>query len=277
MKRLYILLWALLPIAALAESDFGTWESVSLSKDFGKQWSVGAEIDFRTSDFLKEISRTGIGVDADYKATRWLKMGAGYSFILDHSLSNLQEDYKKNSGAFNGFNEDAAFWRNKHRAYFDLTGKVKAGRFTLTLRERYQYTHFMPTTCERTRYRDPLTSTAGITGTLIEKGGYYFWPDEITTVTDEKSARDTHILRSKLGVEYNIRHCPVTPGVSYEIQNRIDDAFCATKQRITAGIEWKVNKKFFLSADYIYQHEFKPEEYEVGNLHAISIGAKIKL
>lgn len=277
MKRLLLVCFTLLPLSVLADSEAGLWGSVSASKSIGKKWGIGAEVDYRTTDFVKTSSRVSAGLDADYKITRWLKAGAGYSFLYDHSLTSLKEDYKK-SGAFNGYNEDAPFWRSKHRAYFDLTGKLKAGRFTLSLRERYQFTHSMPTTCERTRYRGPVLPNMGVdTEGMLEKQGYYFWPDDVTTATIDKEEKNTHMLRSRLAVEYNIRHCPVTPSVSYEIQNILNQSFKAAKQRVTAGIDWKVNKKFYLSFDYIYQHEFQPDENEAGNLHALSIGAKIKL
>lgn len=276
MKHYFILLMTLLPMAVLAESEYGLWESVSVSKDLGTRWGVGAEMDLRTTDFLKSLSRAGLGVDADYKVTRWLKLGAGYTYMYDHTPATLKATYKKSTGVFNGYNDDAAYWRSKHRLTFDMTGKWKIGRFSLALRERYQYTHFMPTECQRVKYRGPVQA-AGVSGELIEKGGYYFWPDEVESVVDDKPGKNTHILRSRLAVEYNIRHCPVTPAVTYEIQNRLDDSMAATKHRLTAGIEWKLSKKYYITADYVYQHEFRPEEYELGNLHVLSLGAKIKL
>ena len=49
-----------------------------------------------------------------------------------------------NSGKVNGYNVDHGYWRSKHRFYVEGTGSLKAGRFKFSLRERYQYTYFMP-------------------------------------------------------------------------------------------------------------------------------------
>lgn len=276
MKYRILVVLALLPMMMLAESDQGVWESVSVSKDFGKRWDLGAEVDFRTSDWMQFVSRTSVGVDADYKILDWLRAGAGYSYILDHNPASVKNDYKK-SGAFNGYNADESYWRNKHRLYIGLTGKWKVGRLSIALRERYQYTRFVPGSCLRTRYRNPIANPAGISAPLVEVGGYYFWPDDVVPAKDAKSGKDTHILRSRLALEYNIRHCPVTPNVSYEMQNILDEGFAVNKHRITAGIEWKISKKYFLDFDYVYQHDFRESEYEAANIHALSIGAKIKL
>lgn len=278
MKKYLIAILCLLPMSLLAESEGGVWGDVSVSKDLGKRWSLGAEADIRTTHGVKDISRAGIGVDADYKPLKWLKVGVGYSYLADQSQKALKSHYKESTGAFNGFNEDLPYWRHKHRACLDVTAKRKFGRFTLSLRERYQYTHFMATDAERVKYRSPLASIDGIAPDgLTQKEGYYFWPDDVERLDVAKGSKDTHILRSRFGLEYNIRHCPVTPCVSYEIQNRLNDDMLAVKQRATAGIEWKVSKVFYVTADYVYQREFRPEEYESGSLHALSLGFKIKL
>lgn len=278
MKRLLYILLSVLPFTALADTENGLWQSVEVSHDFGKRWSVGAEVDFRTADLLKHVSRTSIGADASYKPLRWLKLSAGYTLIADHTPLTLKATYGNNSGNFKGYNLDAPYWRQKHRAFFDVSGKWKAGRLSIAIRERYQFTQFTPGHTERTRYRGPVSAGGGTdVSSLIPMGDYYFWPEAIETVLTHKDSRSSHILRSRLSLEYNIRHCPVTPCASYEIQNDLADGMAALKHRATAGIEWKVAKRFAITADYVYQHEFRPEEHEAGNIHALAIGAKIKL
>lgn len=277
-QSLILLALCLLPFYAFAESENGLWESVSVNKDLGKKWELNGEVDFRTSDLLKFANRAAIGAGGEYKPVKWFKIGAGYTFITDHNPETFKSDYKKQTQAFNGYNLDQAYWRNKHRLYVDLTGKWKWGRFGFAVRERYQYTRNMSAETMRTRYREPISDLQGLNpDNLVQMGDYWFWPDEISTDLDTKSAKNGHRLRSRLSVDYNIRSCPVTPGVSYEIQNNLKEGLGAVKHRVTAGIEWKIKKRHSLSFDYIFQHAFQPEDYEAATLHVLSVGAKIKL
>lgn len=276
MKRLPFVLFFLLPLGLCAEGGF--WTSVSVEKSFQKKWSIGAEADMRANDNLNSFGRASIGLSGDYKFLPWLKVGAGYSFIADHSPVALKTDYKKKDGSFNGFNLDEDFWRNKHRAVIDLTGKIKAGNFSFALRDRYQFTHFNSSSCQRTKYRDGVREGEGvdITG-YTPIGGYYFAPGDEEVVTDDKGTKNTHMLRSRVSIDYNIPHFPLTPEVSYEITNDLCDGLSAVKQRVVAGFDLKITKKFYISAAYVYQHQFQAEEYEPATLHAGSLGFKFKL
>lgn len=275
MKRIILTFLALMPLAAFAEG--GLWTSIGVEKNFKKTWSIGLEADMRANDNINSFSRASIGVSGDYKVLPWLKLGAGYSFISDHNPVALKPDYKKSNGSFNGYNLDEAYWRNKHRATFDVTGKWKAGRFSFALRERYQFTHSMAGSCQRTKYRDGVLPGEGVdVSNLMLIGDYYFFPGDEEIVMDSKSAKNSHYLRSRLSIDYNIRHCPITPEVSYEITNNLGDGFLAMKHRVVAELDWKITKKFHLGTAYVYQHQFHAEEYEPGTLHAGSVNFKFK-
>ena len=276
MKRILLSLFLLLPLGLYAEG--GLWTSISIEKSFKKTWSLGAEADMRANDNLNSISRVSLGLSGDYKVLPWLKLGAAYSYISDRNPCALKPDYKKTTGAFNGYNLDEAYWRNKHRASFDVIGKLKAGRFSFSLRERYQFTHVMAGSCQRTKYRDGVLPGEGVDVSGMQQiGDYYFWPGDEEVGMDSKSAKDTHYLRSRLSIDYNIRHCPVTPEVSYEITNNLGDGLSAVKQRVVVGLDWKVTKKFHIGTDYVFQHQFQAEEYEPNTLHAGSLSLKFDL
>ncbi len=211
----------------------------------------------------------GVSCGADYKPWSFLKLSGGYAFLYDRSLQETKTNIT-GSGRENGYNVDHGFWRSKHRAYFDATGKVKAGRFTLSLRERYQYTHYMSTTCTRDRYRD--NPQGGYNGPIYEWNGEQFVNFEQTE--RNKPSKNRHYLRSRLQVAYNIRHCPLEPYVSYEFSNNLGDGLHLDKTRLSFGMEWKINKKHGLSLAYLYQDG--ADDDGDNDIHVIDIGYKFK-
>ncbi len=258
------LLAAALP--TFAGDDFGIWTAVNVEKDFGKRISLDAGISFRADDNASRAARWDAGFGVSVKATKFLKLGAGYNFITDQSNWEYKENYNK-EGKRKGWNVDHPYWRNKHRAYFELQGSHKFGRFKFSLRERYQYTHYVGTETTRDKYRDIVSP--GFEG--AQYGGYAY--DE--TSIDEKPTKNKHLLRSRLKVEYNIKKCPITPFVSYEIYNDFSEAFKADKHRYSAGGEWKIKKKHSISLAYLYQHGAGDDDG--GNTHAIDISYKFSL
>jgi len=265
-KALLLSLTALLAAApAAAGDDFGIWTGVAFQKSFNKRFSVDAGVDYRAEQNLRHVARWDLSVGADYKLTRFLKVGAGYVYILDRNPREVEPHYNK-KGQMNGYNIDESYWRRKHRAYAEITGKVSAGRFTFSLRERYQFTHFMADSTVRVKWRDKMPP--GYSGDNYQ--GYI----TRTEGMDYKPARNKHFLRSRLMVEYNIRHCPLTPFISYELSNNLSDGFHLDKQRFSVGADWKIKKKHVLSLAYV--HEDGADDDTNGNLHAIDIGYKFK-
>lgn len=266
-KRLLPLIAAaiLAPATALAGDDFGLWLDATVQKKVNKRFSVDAGLDYRAEQNLRHVARWGASVGADYKVASFLKLGAGYAFITDRNPREAEPHYS-GKGVFNGYNIDHSYWRNKHRLYAEVTGKVSAGRFTFSLRERYQYTHFMPDSTWREKYRGAIQP--GYDG--AQYGGYMF----SSAGMDDKPARNKHFLRSRLQVEYNIRHCPLTPFVSYELSNNLSDGCHLDKQRFSIGTDWKVKKGHTISIAYV--HEDGADDDTSGNLHALDIGYKFK-
>ncbi len=266
-----VALTAVLP--TFAGDDFGLWTAVNAEKDFGKRITLDAGVSFRADDNVTRAARWDAGLGISVKATKFLKLGAGYSFIVDHSNWEYKENYNK-EGKRNGWNVDHPYWRNKHRAYFEVQGSHKFGRFKFSLRERYQYTHYVGTKTNRDQYRDALQP--GYTGPTYTTDGIngeeYM---ELRNTTDEKPTKNKHLLRSRLKVEYNIKKCPVTPFVSYEVYNDFSNAFKVDKHRYSAGGEWKIKKKHSISLAYLYQHGAGDDDG--GNTHAIDLSFKFSL
>ena len=271
-KRILLAALSLLCAGSLmAQNDFGIWTSVSAEKAFNKKFSLDAGAELRLQDNATQPLRWDFGVGASYKVKKFLKLGAGYTFIHGR---NLQEDkpwYKNDGVTFKGYKVDHGFWRNKHRLYFDITGKASLGRFTFSLRERYLYTHYNEAECLRDKYSTPIQ--LGYDGKTYIYNGIEFINLEQTT--DQKKAKDRHALRSRLQVEYNIKGLPLNPYASYEVTNDLGDKMRYDKSRVCAGLEWKVKKQHILDLGYIYQSESDNDEGN-GDIHAIKVGYTFK-
>ena len=271
-KRFLLAALSLLCAGSLmAQNDFGVWTSVSAEKAFSKKFSIDAGAELRLQDNATQPMRWDFGLGASYKVTKYLKLGAGYTFIHGHNTKEVKPRYKNDGVTVNGYNVDHGFWRNKHRLYFDVTGKVAWGRFTFSLRERYLYTHYNKAECLRDKYRSLLQD--GYTGDTYIYNGTEFMEYEQTT--DQKKAKDKHALRSRLQVAYNIKGLPLNPYASYEVTNDLGDKLRYDKSRVCAGIEWKVTKQHILDLGYIYQTESDEDEGN-SNIHAIKVGYTFK-
>lgn len=268
-----------LPLATYAGDDFGIWSEATLQKDLTKKLSIDASLGFRAEEKLQRVARWDLAASLSYKPLRFLTLGASYTFIYGRAEQSAAVNYKSKtdeSGNLveNGYNVDHGFWRSRHRASFDVTGKLKVGRFEFSLRERYQFTHYVATTTTRDRYRDELPSSMlnAYTGEIWTYNGQAF--TEFEQASRSKAAKDKHFLRSRLQGEYHIRRCPLTPFASIEFHNDLSDGFALDKSRLMVGTEWKVAKKHRLDLAYVFQHA--QDDDAEGNLHAISIGYKFK-
>ena len=268
--------------SAIAQSDFGVWTEIGVEKSFNKKFSLEASVENRMANNATQPQRWNAAIGGSYKPLKWLKLGAGYVFIYNRNFQEVEEKYKENDEgelvldkAGNpivvGYNVDHGFWRPRHRAYFDVQGKLDVGRFSISLRERYLYNYYVETEALRDKYRNP--SQPGYSGNLYPFNGMEFMKYE--QEIDTKKAKSKHSLRTRLQVEYDIKGVPLTPFVSCELTNELDNAMKYDKVRAQAGVEWKVNKKHILSGAYLYQNESQ----EVGpnaSLHAIKLNYKFK-
>ncbi len=239
MKKFFLMGLALWFGAAAAQAQ-SLWTSAEMKIKLSKKWSTGIEAEYRTLDGFDGSERWAGTVYADYKVIKYLKLSGGYTFMGRHSeerttsKGNIVDDY----------------WLPRHRLFVAATGSIDVGRFTFSLRERYQYTH------------SPEKSVAK-------------WDEDGNAKSDEViTAKDKSYLRSRLKVDYNIRNCPLTPFVSAEIYNSLNDGFSYHKSRYTAGTDIKINKKHSLSVFYRYIDHSDDDE-DAG--HIIGIGYQFKL
>lgn len=218
------------------------WTSAEMKMKVTKGMNVFVEGEYRTHDGMSSTERWSGTVGLDYKVFRYLKLTAGYSYIHQHTETEVT---KKG-------NIIPPYWQPKHRGIFALTGSYDWNNFSFSLRERYQYTY-------RTEQYVPKFDSDGVTPKS----------DELV------EAKHKHVLRSKFEVEYKIsKKCKFTPYVSAELYNLLSDGFAKEKMRYTVGTAYKINKKH--SLDVFYRHIDATDDDEDGG-HVIGVGYKFKL
>lgn len=259
--------------------DYGVWLGATVQKNITKQLSVDAGLGLRAENKLNDLTRYDFDAGLSYKLTPWLGIGGGYSFIRDYNLDEATPKLDEVTGAKKGVNVEEAYWRNKHRATFDITGSwdvnlANKSRFEFSVRERYQYTHFVPTQTIKNKYRGLIAADqlGGYTGDIFTYDGDSY--SRMTPEVDGKRSKHKHYLRSRFQVAYNIRHCQWTPYASYEFSNDFANSLHLDKQRLTAGVEWKITKQHKLDFAYVYNHG--ADDDSDGNNHVLSIGYKFK-
>lgn len=236
-RHSFILLLTLISAPLCGQS---LWSSAELSLSLMKNTKLNIEGEYRTHDKLSNTERIAATLSIDYKLYPCVKLTGGYSYIHQHT-----EDKTTKRG-----NIIPAYWQPKHRAFFAINGDCELGRFTFSLRERYQLTHRSEQYV--TKYDD----------------------DGVTRKKDELiEAYNKHILRSRIEAEYNIKDYNLKPYASYEIYNALSDNFSLDKMKITAGCAYKINKHNAI--DLYYRHINESDDDEPAG-HIIGIGYSYK-
>lgn len=229
--------------ASAQSDDFGMWYSLTAEKKLSRKWSVDVEGEFRTRNDAKTADRWSIGVDGEYKITRWLKASAGYTLLYDNNPEKISYN---DDGSYNNWRP--SYWGLRHRVAVSLAGSVDAGRFSFTLRERWQYTYRPEKTVDRYDFDN-------------------VWWEEKTV-----KSKSRHVLRSKLKIDYNIPKCKVDPYVDVELFN----AWELQKVRYTVGVDWKLTKKHVFGLSYHYQDVNGDDDDNDVNSHILGLSYKFK-
>ncbi|MDD6669998.1 MAG: DUF2490 domain-containing protein [Bacteroidales bacterium] len=120
MKRLLILLLIVVcGVAARAkDTDFNTWTAITAKVKIAKGLSASGTLDYRTRQDASSTDWLAFRTAINYQALPHFSVGGGYE---------LQLLYR------NG-------WNNRHRYQVQIGENLTAGRFDLSLRERFQHT-----------------------------------------------------------------------------------------------------------------------------------------
>ena len=207
-------------ITIAAQDNAGGILSVDVTKKIVKGLSLTFEDEYRIRDNFTETDRFSHTLELSYKPIKYLKAGGAYNLI--------------------NFNHEKKGWEIRHRYYFYVTGMLKAGRFNLSLRERFQST-----------YRHGVKETS-------------------------KRANPKLYLRSRLKAEYDIPKCKFEPFVSVELFNTLNDPRenKMDRWRGIAGTAYKLNKKNSLQLYYLYTNYTDDEEDS--DTHMVGFGYSLK-
>lgn len=253
LKHLLVLMLMALPVTTWANDDSGLIAGVAVEKKINKKSSVEAEVELRTRNHFRTIDRFSIGVSAEYKLLKWLKVDAGYQLLIDNNREkisyNLPNPIEDDEGKMvpNYNNWRPSYWATRHRVFASLTGSYKFGRVNFSLRERYRYT-----------YR-PQHST-----TRYDFDNQY-WED------DDIKSKHSHMLRSRLKLSWDIPKCKFSPWASAELFNNLS----LDKVRYIAGVDYTLKKTHTFSAYYRYQRVYSDDETEP-NCHSMGLSYKFK-
>ena len=245
----------------------GLWSGAELTQDIGATGlSADVDLGFRLGNDFKNVDRWSVGVGLGYDLTSFLKVSAGYIFLYNYQPSSREEKYDGTN--WKGYNVENSYWRPKNRFRVDLKGSVDVGRFSFSLRERYQLTGYNPRGYRKDKYRYNKTVYEDGTIKYTLKDGY---PEG---EQDTKKHKTKQYLRSCAKVEYNIPHCPVNPYASFELYDNLAEGFAIDKRRYSVGVDWKIKKGQHLTVGYLYNNGNADEEE--GDIHVIDISYSIK-
>lgn len=198
------------------EASYGL--SASVDHKLAKGLHLEGEAELRMLSGFSDMERWALSLGIDYKLLSWLKADAGYAFINRYKTSKVT----------NAGNVRNGFWSPRHRWYGSLSGSYDIGRWSWSLRERYQYTY------APLQYV-PKYTPAG------------------KRLTDEAEAgTHEHLLRSRLAVSYNIRHSKFEPEASIEFHNDLSRGFSLDEIRYVCSLDYKLSKVQTFSLTFRY-------------------------
>ena len=249
----------LLPLTAISQNNWGLRSNIGVEKKIAKGFDVGLEAKYHQTDNFQSTDRWSVGLSLGKRLYRNtaktfnVKAGLGYKYI--NVYNNWTTKYKGDDPAIENnldpqyyinnnyeFNLNNSYVDSRHRVTASVQAALELGRFKISLREAYQFTHTDSASYDKDKYRFDDNA----------------WT--VNSVTDGKSASNKQVLRSKLGIDYNIPNWKYDPFVSYELFNSIDNSFKAEKSRVTAGVEFSFNKKHNFEVAYMWQNQHDDDE-----------------
>lgn len=208
-----LLLPFLFPLFA-QNADNGLWTSLEVKKKLKYGLAVSLQEEYKMRENFSNTDKLETTLDLSWKPLSFLKGGVSYCRIdYNHPSNN---------------NNPSEYWELRHRYIAYIMGSYEVGRFSLSLREKFQQTN------------------------------------RVGVIADENKSNPTNVLRSKFEVDYNIRKSPFTPYASVEvfyafnepdgIQNPPATGMVA-EIRSAIGVEYALNKRLTFDAGYLYCSE----------------------
>lgn len=276
MKKLFLAAVSMLVMSASlsAQSNWGLRSGIGVEKKITKGLDAGVEAKYYQTDNFKNTDRWSIGLSLDKRLYRneaktfTVKAGLGYKFMNvyndwstkykddDEGVENKLEPQYYLDNKYD-FNLKDSYVDKRHRISASVQAALEVGRFKISLRESYQFTHTDSASynVDKYRYDDGQTNWAG-KGYRNITGTDYYIRNDVTV----KAASDKRVLRSKVSLDYDIPHWKYDPFVSYELFHGLDNGFTAQKSRLTAGVEFSFKKMHNFEVAYMWQNQHDDDE-----------------
>lgn len=229
---LFLILPTLFPLLA-QNADNGLWTTVEVKKKFKNGIALSLSEEYKMRENISNTDKLETTLDLSWKPLSFLKGGIAYCRIdYNHPAnnSNLME-----------------YWELRHRYIAYLTGSYDLGRFSLSLREKFQQTN------------------------------------RVGVLADQNKSNPTNVLRSKFEVDYNIRKSSLTPYASVEVFYAFNEpdgvqipasTKMVTEIRNSIGLEFAINKKLAVDAGYLYCLETNWDK-DVRDANGIKVGGYV--
>ncbi len=192
------------------DADNGMWTSLEVKKKFKHGLALSLSEEYKLRENFSNTDKLETTVDLSWKPLSFLKGGISYCRIdYNHPENNTQPEY----------------WELRHRYIAYVMGSYDLGRFSLSLREKFQQ-----------------TNRVGVNANV-------------------NKSNPTNVIRSKFEVDYNIKKSPFTPYASVEVfyalnePNGVQDPAATkmvTEVRNAIGVEYALKKNLTLDAGYLY-------------------------
>lgn len=266
MKRIFLAL--AIAAASLGANAQQLWTSAEFKVPLTKKLTAGIEAEYRTTDRLSSTERWSLDAGISYHMKSYLKFDAGYKFINGYredefttKLRDITEHPKKPYRHY----FTPGYQLRRHRIYVSATGSVKLGKVSLSLRERYQFTHRIGKEYTRYYINSPLPDNDFTADDFLASG---------TEQERVKAATDKHTLRSRVEAEYSFsKKSRFKPFASVEMYNTMNDSFKSEKTRYTAGCGYKIDSHNSIDLFYRFIREYADRN----NINVIGIGYSFKL
>lgn len=261
-----LLLWG---VAAQARGDdFGLWTEINVAKSLPHDLELSFEGEYRMEDHLRKTDRIGGTLSLGYKATKFMKFKVGYALLCGYNSEERKDKYTndvQDPFYYEGYNLTEAYWSLRHRFKADVTFDKKFFKWLkISLRERYQYTFRPEQEVPRLKYRGINNPTSS--------GEYEFIPSPGSPESDPdvKHEKRTHMLRSRLELQYDKKKCDWKPFVSFEVYNNLGRQMKTDEYKVMCGTDYKISKQHKVNVSYLFNTDMEAHPYE--SRHVLILG-----
>lgn len=244
------------------------WGSVTVEKDMKKGFDASVTAEYRSLEDFGGSDRWSVGLDVSKRLYRTkdqtftVKGALGVKYMdvftpaslnskVDGIADGLDESFYQEHKY--GYNKIESYWQDRMRYVASVSAKKSIGNLGISIRERYQLTVRDSITLQKVRNRYPMVYDSAlddfVQGDLKQ-----------TSFTEVKPAKSSSVLRSRLQVDYKFKKAGLTPFVHAELFSDLDNGFSLAKTRVSAGTEYKVNKKNSLDLGFIWQDSSDDDE-----------------